>query len=152
MYSLYAFFICVCLCSCGASPRGIIPVTEFTADFAGSFNGVPVGGTVSSRPPNLLDISFTSPDSMENFSARIKGSTLTLKRGELVCTADEAYLPCGSLPSLLRGCLKEAANAQASPDGVISVSYGGSTYTLTTDPDGRLLTIDGGSVHLAFSA
>ncbi len=143
--ALCVFFILpVILCGCGKDRESV--VTDFTADFTAEYRAMSLSGKLTSDRRGLFNIEITSPDTLGGIGINIKNGVTELKKGELSCTADEAYLPQSSFPSLMKTALEalsdEVVNNGVSPkNGKIAVEKNGRTFEIFTDGNGYITKI-----------
>ena len=101
--ALCVFFI-ILLSGCAYMASGS-PLTDFSADFTAEFNGMNLSGTVTADRRGILCMEIESPETLDGLMISYRNGEAEIKRNELICTADEAYLPRSSLPSMLNGAL-----------------------------------------------
>ena len=90
MMTVLCVFFCALFCLGGCSQgRGQSLTTDFAADFTADYRGMTLDGV----------------------TVGYRGGELTLGRDSLRCTADEAYLPCRSFPSLMKDALTAVCDA-----------------------------------------
>ncbi len=144
--ALCVFFIfMIVLCGCGtANGNGVI--TEFSADFTASYRDMELSGKLTTDRRGLLSIELDSPKTLSGLVVSYKNGETELKRDDLSCTADEAYLPDNSFPMLLRSALKALGDNDSKPKSdSFSIEKDGKTYEFETDENGQIkkLTANG---------
>lgn len=107
--ALCVFFIF--LISGCAADRGNSPLTDFSADFTAEFNGMSLSGNITADRRGLLCMEIKTPETLSGLTISCKDGETELKRDELICTADEAYLPQSSLPSRLKAALSALSSS-----------------------------------------
>ena len=76
-------------------------INQFTADFEADYKDMTVRGEVVATVHGYTKINITYPETAEGLNVAYKNSELELGMKSLLSTADEAYLPQESLPSVL---------------------------------------------------
>ncbi len=87
-------------------------ITDFTADFTAQYNSSEYRGTVTTNRQGMMTIDITYPETIEGLRVKYTGTELLLSRESLVCSADEAYLPDSSFPSVLKSVFKGVAEGR----------------------------------------
>ena len=75
---------------------------DFKAAYIAQYRGLTVKGRLLTTRQGNFNLNVSQPKTLEGLEADYKNGVLTLGRQGISCTADEAYLPSGSLPSMLR--------------------------------------------------
>ncbi len=148
--SLYALFLLLSLAACGQEPTPKSALTVFSAEFSGVYRSLSVGGRLTAGRAGLMELSFTSPDTLEGLTIGKRGGAVLLGRGSLLCTADEGYLPQDSLPELIGGCLREASSALPDENGEIVARLGGGEYIVRVGEDGIISSLEGEGLKITF--
>lgn len=149
-------FLPVILFGCDNPGKSSV-VTDFSADFTAKYNGLDLSGKISADRRGLLTLELDSPETLDDVIISYKNSQAELKRGGLICTADEAYLPQNSFPSLLKSALEglrdSVVNKGVYPkNGRLAVDNNGRRFEFFTDENGLIsrITLDG-EVDVVFS-
>ena len=130
--ALCVFFVfMIVLCGCD-SPNGKGVITEFSADFTASYRDMELSGKVMADRRGLLNIELGSPETLSGLAVSYKNGETVLKRDDLICTADEAYLPGNSFPALLKSALEALGNSGTKPK----------SGSLVIEKDGRIFEYD----------
>ena len=118
--------------------------TDFSADFTAEYRGSEVRGSLSTNRQGVTNIRIDYPETVSGINFNYKNSELEMSRESLICSADEAYLPQRSFPSLVRELCKGIGNGRAE---FVSQSEDKCTYnlkiysgncTISTDADGKI--------------
>ena len=144
--ALCVFFVfMIVLCGCD-SPNGKGVITEFSADFTASYRDMELSGKVTADRRGLLNIELDSPETLSGLAVSCKNGETMLKRDDLICTADEAYLPGNSFPALLKSALNALGDSDAKPkSGSLVIENDGRAYEYSLDENGQIkkLTVNG---------
>ena len=144
--ALCVFFVfMIVLCGCD-SPNGKGVITEFSADFTASYRDLELNGKVTADRRGLLNIELGSPETLSGLALSYKNGETALKRDDLICTADEAYLPGNSFPALLKSALNALGDSDAKPkSGSLVIENDGRAYEYNLDENGQIkkLTVNG---------
>lgn len=143
--ALCVFFILSFLCGCD-SPNSKTVVTEFSADFTANYRDMELKGKITADRRGILSIELDSPETLSGVAVTYKNGETELKRDDLICTADEAYLPNSSFPALLKSAFKTLGNNDKKPkNGTLVIEDDGKTYEFSIDENGYIkkLTADG---------
>lgn len=137
---LYVFFILVVLQSgCTqqslSSPQKCL-VTDFSADFAAQYRSAEYKGYVSTNRQGIVTINITYPETIEGLRFKYYGTDMEISRESLICSADEAYLPDRSFPSVLRSLFSGVGQGR---ETLVSDSEE-TTYTLSVPMGNAVLT------------
>lgn len=149
--------LCVCLAVtsvllCGCSRHASDtkpPEMDFQADYTADYQGMEIKGTLTNTRQGVFTITVDKPETLEGLCLRGQSGEITIRRNGVSATADEAYLPSNSFPSLLRRLLIDAAAGKPNGDNTYSLSCG----TLATDCDRipKSASLDGESFSVTFS-
>lgn len=156
--ALYVLFLCAlggCLLTgCkGSAPKP--PAVGFSSDFSGSFNSLGVSGRMSVGSGGLMSLRIDEPDTVSGLEFVYKDGCVSLREDEAACTADEAYLPSGSLPSMLRaaaGAIAEGSyKIQSEADEKVTYVLN-NEFDLIADREGKYLNLksSGGELEIDF--
>ncbi len=124
-------------CSQGTTEKSI--VTDFTASFSSQYRGLSLSGNIGTTRQGVTNITITSPDTLKGLSVCYKNNEMEISQENLICSADEAYIPKKSFPSVVKEILKGVANGNAK---ISSKNESGSTYSLKTAYGGCALSVD----------
>ena len=123
--------------------------TAFEAEFSARYRDLEPCGRLTYTAERCLTLELDSPGSLEGLNVGYCGGELSLRRGELRCTADEAYLPAASFPAMLKAALGALSDASANgqlvfdgqetqletPAGICSVTVDGEGLPVTIKVD-----------------
>lgn len=104
--------------------------SDFSADFIAQFKNDTYTGRVSCTRQGLITITVKTPETLSGLSVKYNNSQLQLCEDNLVCSADEAYLPETSFPSILKSVLDAVRNGRYT---LVGTDDNESTYSLLTD-------------------
>lgn len=76
--------------------------TDFSADFESTYRNSEYKGKISNNRQGVLTIDITYPQTIEGLNIRYYSGELHLARENLDASADEAYLPAQSFPSVVK--------------------------------------------------
>lgn len=76
--------------------------TDFSADFDATYKDMEYKGRVSANRQGVLNIEITYPQTLEGLNVRYYSGEMHIARENLDSSADEAYLPGTSFPSVLK--------------------------------------------------
>ena len=110
-------------------------ITSFTANYQAEYNGMNVSGSITTNGQSLTNINITNPETVSGLNINYKGNEMHITRESLICSADEAYLPQKSFPSLLKSIIDALSQGRFE-----KVSE--NTYSLDTDSGRCELTAD----------
>ncbi len=128
--ALCVFFIFTAvLCGCG-SGSGKTAVTDFSADFTAVYREMNLSGTIIADRHGLLSVALDSPETLGGVNISYKNGETELRREDLICTADEGYLPEKSFPRLIKNALS-ALNSEVNGEGKYTPQNG--KYALEKD-------------------
>lgn len=136
---VFNFLLLILLCGCNSYSEDYDIKTDFTAEFKASYRNAQYGGSVSNNRQGLTYISIGSPKELEGIGFYYKSGELEMSREELVCSADEAYLPQNSFPSLVRSIMNGVSQGR---DEMLSNNDNCRTYKIKTDSGDCLLNTD----------
>ena len=86
-------------CSTEGEKKSVI--NQFTADFEADYKDMTVRGEVVATVHGYTKINITYPETAEGLNVAYKNGEMELGMKSLLSTADEAYLPQESLPSIV---------------------------------------------------
>lgn len=113
--------------------------TDFSADFTAEYRGSEVRGSLSTNRQGVTNIRIDYPETISGISFNYKNSELEMSRESLICSADEAYLPQRSFPSLVREICKGIGNGRAE---FVSQNEDKYTYNLKTESGNCTINTD----------
>lgn len=144
--ALCVFFVFMtALCGCD-SPNGKGVITEFSADFTANYRDMELSGKVTADRRGLLSLELDSPETLGGLAVSYKNGETVLKRDDLICTADEAYLPGNSFPALLKSALKALGDSGTKlKSGSLVIEKDGRTFEYDINENGQIkkLTANG---------
>ncbi len=126
---LLSFSIIFVLAGCGQSEPEPI-VVDFSADFTAQFKSDTYVGRVSCTRQGIITIGIDSPETLAGLSVKYYNSQMQLQEDNLVCSADEAYLPQSSFPRILKSVLDAVRSGRYT---IVSADGDEKTYSLITD-------------------
>jgi hypothetical protein len=101
-------------------------ITSFTANYQAEYSGLNVSGSITTNGQSLTNINITNPETVSGLNINYKGNEMHITRESLICSADEAYLPQKSFPSLVKSIIDSLSQGRFE-----KVSE--NTYSLDTD-------------------
>lgn len=104
--------------------------TDFSAEFSAEYRNESYTGTISSNRQGVAGINISSPEEVGGINFKYKNGGLEISREDLLCSADEAYLPPKSFPSLVKSILGGISQGRAK---LSSQNKEYLTYSLRTD-------------------
>lgn len=139
--TLYVFSFLLVLLFSGCQPESEPAdiVTDFSAKFTSSYRDAEYSGSISTNRQGVAYISISSPEELDGISFGYKNGELEMSRENLICSADEAYLPQKSFPSLVKSVLDGISQGRASLSSQSDSIY---TYNLKTDNGNCVITTD----------
>lgn len=141
LIALCVFFLLpvILLGGCSEQKESKSLVTSFTADYTAQYKDLTLKGSVTTNRQSVTNISITYPDTVSGLNINYKGSEMEISRDTLICSADEAYLPQRSFPSILKSILNAVGEGRAN---LVSQDENESTYNLKTELGNCELTAD----------
>ena len=85
---------------CDEVQENLSPKSSFRADFSCEYRKMNITGKLSVSGKKLINISLDSPNTVSGLSVTYKGSDLEISRENMICSADEAYIPESSFPNI----------------------------------------------------
>ncbi len=133
------------LTGCGDKPVTMDVSADFSSDFTAWYKKMEIKGHLCSNRQKMININIDSPKSLCGLEVSYKSSELHITRDDMICSADEAYIPECSFPNLLKSILSAVSDGGAvfkSSDGQqntydLNTAFGNAV--LSTDSSGRLL-------------
>jgi hypothetical protein len=118
------------LSGCNEGKADFVPEikTNFSAEFEAEYNESIFKGNVSSNRQKVATINITYPETISGIKISYRSSEMKLCREELVCSADEAYLPETSLPRVIKSIFDGIIDSRAV---LTNIDGNVATYTLT---------------------
>lgn len=132
--------IAIILCSCSESSNTNEIESNFFADFTAKYKESEFCGTVASNRQGFVDINITFPNTISGLNISYRESQIEISREELLCTADEAYLPESSFPSIVRDILRGTAEKRVK---LVSNDGDEHTYNLNIGNDNVIIKTNG---------
>lgn len=132
------------LAGCGDKPETKDVSADFSSDFTAWYKKMEIKGHLCSNRQKMLNISIDSPKSLCGLEVSYKSSELHLTRDDMICSADEAYIPECSFPNILKSILSAVSEGRAvfkSSDkqkNTYDLNTGFGNAVLITDNSGRL--------------
>ncbi len=148
--ALYAFsFLLIFLfggCQGKNEPADI--VTNFSAKFTSDYRDAEYSGNISTNRQGVAYISISSTEELDGLSFEYKNGELEMSRESLICSADEAYLPQKSFPSLVKlildGISQGRTNLSSQSDNVCTYNLktDSGNCVIVTDKDGKIISAE----------
>ncbi len=120
---------------------------DFSADFEANYRSSQFKGCISASSQKLITISLTYPETIAGLQISYRAGEIQIVRDELVCSADEAYIPDRSLPSVIKSILDGMNGGRAEK---IKKDDEGQTYNLKTDLGNAVVNSDGVYLRKAY--
>lgn len=98
---------------CDEVQENLSPKSSFIADFSCEYRKMNITGKLSVSGKKLINISLDSPNTVSGLSVTYKGSDLEISRENMICSADEAYIPESSFPNITKEILYGIADGRA---------------------------------------
>mgnify|MGYP000009709852 FL=1 len=102
---------------CDEVQENLSPKSSFIADFSCEYRKMNITGKLSASGKKLINISLDSPNTVSGLSVTYKGSDLEISRENMICSADEAYIPESSFPNITKEILYGIADGRAVFEG-----------------------------------
>lgn len=112
---------------------------DFSSDFTARYKDMELKGHISSSRQKMINVQITSPTSLSGLEFGYKSSEMHIKRDDMICSADEAYIPQGSFPSIIKEVFSGIADGRAVQKKRDS---GVATYELKTSQGSACITAD----------
>ena len=116
--------LCVLLLCLFLSLRGVMKCrkiffrkSSFIADFSCEYRKMNITGKLSASGKKLINISLDSPNTVSGLSVTYKGSDIEISRENMICSADEAYIPESSFPNITKEIIYGIADGRAVFEG-----------------------------------
>lgn len=93
--------------------------TDFSADFDATYRNSEYKGKISTNRQGVLSIDVTYPQTLEGLSIRYYSGEMHISRENLDSSADEAYLPNTSFPSVIKSVFDGINSGKAT---IVSIS------------------------------
>ncbi|MCQ2514862.1 MAG: hypothetical protein MJ089_07235 [Ruminococcus sp.] len=109
------FCIIICLTACtGTSEKSEQKsiVTDFSADFSAEYGGDNYRGKLCTNRQGILNIYIDYPDNLKGLSVSYRSTDMQISRETLICSADEAYLPSNSFPTVVKSIMDGINNGR----------------------------------------
>lgn len=136
---VFSFLLILLFSGCQVESEPADIVTDFSAKFTSSYRDAEYSGSISTNRQGVAYISISSPEELDGISFGYKNGELEMSRENLICSADEAYLPQKSFPSLVKSVLDGVSQGRAK---IYSQSDSLCTYNLKTDSGNCVITTD----------
>ncbi len=129
---LYVFllFLCIVLTGCQSTDDTKDIVTDFTSKFVAKYRNMEVKGSLSTNRQGITSIRIDYPETVSGINFNYKSSDMEIARESLICSADEAYIPPKSFPSVLKSICDGIGNNRAE---LVSNNDDSYTYNLKTE-------------------
>lgn len=133
-------------------------MTDFSADFTAQYREMKIKGHMSCNRQKMVNISINSPESLSGLELNYKSSQMQIIRDNMICSADEAYIPEKSFPNILRAVIFGVSDGRAvfksekDNQNTYDLKTGFGNADITADSDGRLLgaRLDGEQFEIKF--
>lgn len=136
---VFSFLLILLFSGCQSNNEPADIVTDFSANFKSSYRDAEYSGSISTNRQGVAYISISSPEELDGISFGYKNGELEMSRENLICSADEAYLPQKSFPSLVKSILDGISQGRAK---LSTQSDSVCTYNLKTDSGDCVITTD----------
>lgn len=136
---VFSFLLILLFSGCQSNNEPADIVTDFSANFKSSYRDAEYSGSISTNRQGVAYISISSPEELDGISFGYKNGELEMSRENLICSADEAYLPQKSFPSLVKSILDGISQGRAK---LSTQSDSVCTYNLKTDNGDCVITTD----------
>lgn len=136
---VFSFLLILLFSGCQDESKPADIVTDFSAKFNSSYRDAEYSGSISANRQGVAYISISSPEELDGISFGYKNGELEMSRENLICSADEAYLPQKSFPSLVKSILDGVSQGRASLSTQSDSIY---TYNLKTNSGNCVITTD----------
>ncbi len=154
-FVMYILFASGCSQSSGTNQL----CTGFKAAYIARYRGLSIKGRMLYSRQGNFNLSVSQPKTLEGMEADYKNGVLKLSRNSISCTADEAYLPGSSFPSLFRQVLKGIGDGRAvferenGEEQTYILEHENSRCTITAGTDGMIksLSLDKPKLNISFS-
>lgn len=131
---------------------------DFSSDFTARYKDMELKGHISSSRQKMINVQITSPPSLSGLEFGYKSSEMHIKRDDMICSADEAYIPQGSFPSIIKEVFSGIADGRAvqkkRDSGVatyeLKTSQGSATIMADNQGKPRKFIIDGCGLEVEF--
>lgn len=87
--------------------------SNFKSDFDAEYRDMKISGSIVAGRQGIVSISISSPSTLDGLQINYKNSCIEIGRENLLCTADEPYLPSESFPAVVKSLLTEINNGKA---------------------------------------
>lgn len=114
-------------------------VTDFSSDFKADYREMTVEGHISANRQRVVNIRVDTPSTLGGIEFNYKSSEMQIKRDNMICSADEAYIPESSFPNILKTILYDISDGRAVPKSNENSTV---TYNLKTVYGNAVLTQD----------
>lgn len=159
LYAVFLCFVILLMSACTTQEADPAITTKFTADFTADYNDMTVKGSVTSGGFGALSISITYPQTLSGLNINYKNSEVQLSREQIVCTADEAFIPQNGFPSMISAALNEIAynrmNFVSQNESELTyefkISIGGCTADFDKDGLIRKISVPSAKLYAEFS-
>lgn len=112
---------------------------DFSADFSCEYRKMDISGSLSCNGQKLMNITFDLPETISGLSVSYKGSDMEISRENLICSADEAYIPESSFPNITHQIFCGITDGRAVFKGKCKNVC---TYSMTTSWGDAVITSD----------
>lgn len=102
---------------CDEVQENLSPKSSFIADFSCEYRKMNITGKLSASGKKLINISLDSPNTVSGLSVTYKGSDIEISMENMICSADEAYIPESSFPNITKEILYGIADGRAVFEG-----------------------------------
>ncbi len=141
---VFIFLLIFLLCGCGENNKKAV-ASEFTADFSASYGNMQIKGSITSARGSMLSMIISSPSTLDGLGVEYRGAEMQIKRDELICSTDEAYIPNSSFPSILKEITGGISDGRAQ---FLENKNGSDTYELRMSGDSCVINCtQGGEIE-----
>lgn len=145
---VFSFLLILLFSGCQTKNEPADIVTDFSANFKSSYRDAEYSGSISTNRQGVAYISISSPKELDGLSFEYKNGELEMSRESLICSADEAYLPQKSFPSLVKlildGISQGRTNLSSQSDNVCTYNLktDSGNCVIVTDKDGKIISAE----------
>lgn len=108
---------------------------DFSADFVAQYNSNTYRGRASCTRQGVITMNISLPETLNGLCIKYYSSEMEIQQDNLICSADEAYLPQESFPSFLKAVFDGIRSGRYSP---VSSENSERTYSMSL-PQGNCL-------------
>ncbi len=127
---VFIFLLLVFLCGCSSEKSDEKPlVTSFSSNFSASYKEMNLNGNLTVADGGIVELSISGPKTLEGLEVGYRNGEMEIRRENLICSADETYLPNNSFPSVIKEIADGISGGRAN---FLSENDGEKCYNLKT--------------------